>query len=112
MNEMFVPPHQIFRVRRETRRRLVTVSGVEQLTPKMRRIRFASADLRDFASDASDDHIKLIFPLADNTHLRRLLSAEATRPAPPRPGHVSARSPASWIGRRTRALSRSIHAWP
>jgi NADPH-dependent ferric siderophore reductase len=65
MNEMFVPPHQIFRVRRETRRRLLTVAGVEQLTPKMRRIRFASADLHDFASDASDDHIKLFFPVPD-----------------------------------------------
>jgi NADPH-dependent ferric siderophore reductase len=65
MNEIFLPPHQIFRVRRETRRRSLAVAAVEQLTPKMRRIRFASADLHDFASDASDDHIKLFFPMAE-----------------------------------------------
>lgn len=54
--------HQIQRVRRETRRRLVTVASAERLTPRMQRITFESPELADFASDAPDDHIKLIVP--------------------------------------------------
>ena len=54
--------HQITRVRRETRRRLLKVVDVERLTPCMQRIRFFSPELHDFASAAPDDHIKLIFP--------------------------------------------------
>ena len=57
--------HQITRVRRETRRRALTVFHVEALTPRMRRIAFTSNDLSDFTSDAPDDHIKLFFPQAD-----------------------------------------------
>ncbi len=49
-------------VRRETRRRLVRVAAVEQITPKMRRIHFASLDLHDFESLAPDDHVKLFVP--------------------------------------------------
>lgn len=54
--------HEITRVRRETRRRKLTVASVEPLTPRMLRVRFASPDLRDFSSGAPDDHIKLFFP--------------------------------------------------
>ncbi len=54
--------HQITRVRRETRRRLLTVTEVERITPGMQRIRFTSPELHDFVSGAPDDHIKLIFP--------------------------------------------------
>jgi NADPH-dependent ferric siderophore reductase len=49
-------------VRRETRRRLVRVMAIEQVTPNMRRIRFASPDLHDFESLAPDDHVKLFVP--------------------------------------------------
>lgn len=57
--------HQITRVRHETRRRMLTVHTVEQLTPKMLRIGFVSADLEGFVSASADDHIKLIFPSED-----------------------------------------------
>jgi NADPH-dependent ferric siderophore reductase len=62
MNDISVVHHQITRMRRETRRRLVRVAAVEQITPKMRRIRFASPDLHDFDSPAPDDHVKLFVP--------------------------------------------------
>jgi len=55
-------PHMITKVRREPRRRVVQVSSVERLTPRMLRIAFASDDLRDFESAAPDDHVKLFIP--------------------------------------------------
>ena len=64
MNEISVLPHHIIRMRRETRRRLLRVAAVEQITPNMRRIRFASDDLHDFESLAPDDHVKLFVPNA------------------------------------------------
>jgi NADPH-dependent ferric siderophore reductase len=54
--------HQIQRVRRETRRRTLTVSSIERLGAKMLRLHFTSPDLGDFASASYDDHIKLFFP--------------------------------------------------
>ena len=57
--------HEINRVRRETRRRRLTVSRVEAVSPRMVRIGFASEDLHDFTSGAPDDHIKIFFPTAD-----------------------------------------------
>ncbi len=57
--------HAITRVRRDTRRRLLTVTGVERLTPGMTRVHFASPDLHDFASPSPDDHVKLFFPIPD-----------------------------------------------
>ena len=54
--------HQINRMRRETRRRLLTVTNVERITPHMQRIHFASPDLHDFDSAGPDDHIKLFLP--------------------------------------------------
>jgi NADPH-dependent ferric siderophore reductase len=62
MNDISVVQHHILRMRRETRRRLVHVVAIEQITPKMRRIRFASPDLHDFESLAPDDHVKLFVP--------------------------------------------------
>jgi NADPH-dependent ferric siderophore reductase len=53
--------HQTTRVRQEPRRRVLTVVAVEHLTPRMRRVHFASPALRDFASAAPDDHVKLFF---------------------------------------------------
>jgi len=64
MNDMPSAPHQIFRVRRETRRRTLRVAAVEQLTPKMRRIHFVSPALHDFESAGFDDHVKLLLPVA------------------------------------------------
>lgn len=54
--------HEITRVRRETRRRTLTVSSVERLTPRMLRAHFTSGDLEGFDSASPDDHIKLFFP--------------------------------------------------
>jgi len=53
--------HAIERVRREPKRRRLTVSTVLELTPKMRRLVFVSPDLLDFSSLGADDHIKLFF---------------------------------------------------
>ncbi len=54
--------HRIERVRREPKRRRLTVAGAHWVTPKMRRIVLASPELADFASAAPDDHIKVIVP--------------------------------------------------
>lgn len=63
--EAAAPRHPITRIRRETRRRTLSVETVERITPKMVRLRFASPDLADFESDAPDDHVKLFLPQAD-----------------------------------------------
>ncbi len=57
--------HQLIRMRHELRRRTLVVSGVESVTPRMRRIRFTSPELADFNSPSPDDHIKLFFPPRD-----------------------------------------------
>ena len=54
--------HSALRVRHVLKRRLVQVARVETISPRMRRIIFAGADLADFASAAADDHVKLFFP--------------------------------------------------
>ena len=58
MNDISVVHHHIIRIRR----RLVRTAAVEQITPKMRRIRFASPDLHHFEGLAPDDHLKLFVP--------------------------------------------------
>ena len=59
------PRHAVTRVRHDTRRRTLTVTLVERITPGMARVHFASPELRDFASLSPDDHVKLFFPVAD-----------------------------------------------
>ena len=54
--------HAIERVRREPKRRRLTVAEAYGLTPNMRRIVFRSPELRDFASLGVDDHVKLFAP--------------------------------------------------
>lgn len=54
--------HQITRLRQEHRKRKLTVSRVERITPKMQRIELFSGELRDFSSRGPDDHIKLFIP--------------------------------------------------
>jgi NADPH-dependent ferric siderophore reductase len=51
--------HTIQRVRHEVRRRLLTVTEVTALTPKMLRVTFTSPELTDFTSLGPDDHIKI-----------------------------------------------------
>ncbi len=59
------PRHAVTRVRHDTRRRTLTVTDVERITPGMARVHLASPDLRDFASLSPDDHVKLFFPISD-----------------------------------------------
>ena len=55
-------PHEIKRVRHDLKRRMLTVSRVERLSPKMLRVILTGADLAGFVSAGFDDHIKLFFP--------------------------------------------------
>lgn len=55
----------IGRVRHEPKRRLLSVTAWEDVTPKMRRISLGGPDLEGFVSAAPDDHVKLFFPMPD-----------------------------------------------
>lgn len=55
----------ITRVRHDVRMRRTTVSHIEMIAPKMKRITVKSEELRGFTSLGFDDHVKLIFPGAD-----------------------------------------------
>ncbi|KQV82896.1 siderophore-interacting protein [Rhizobium sp. Root1220] len=55
-------PHLIERVRHELRRRILTVSRVEKLTPQMLRVTLTGADLEGFVSLGHDDHVKVLIP--------------------------------------------------
>lgn len=57
------PRHEIRRIKREPKRRTLTVECVERLTPNMQRVVFTSPELVDFESAGPDDHVKLF--LAD-----------------------------------------------
>ena len=50
---------RIERVRHELKRRHLTVTQVEQLTPNFRRITFNDESLSDFVSASFDDHVKV-----------------------------------------------------
>jgi NADPH-dependent ferric siderophore reductase len=54
--------HAIGRVRHTLRRRLLTVTATERLTPNMLRITLGGEDLAGFVSAGYDDHVKLCFP--------------------------------------------------
>jgi NADPH-dependent ferric siderophore reductase len=56
---------RVERVRHELKRRNLTVTGVEQLTPHFRRITFTDESLSDFVSASFDDHIKVFVAAAD-----------------------------------------------
>ena len=59
MNDISRAP---LRIRHDPKLRLVQVSGVEQLSPRMRRITLYCDSLLYFTSAAADDHVKLFFP--------------------------------------------------
>ncbi|NNU65647.1 siderophore-interacting protein [Rhizobium sp. WYCCWR 11152] len=61
----------IERIRHDTRRRLLTVESVVDITPSMRRVILAGDDLADFISLGADDHIKIFTPTADGGEERR-----------------------------------------
>ncbi len=54
--------HARVRVRHELRRRTLTVTAVEAITPRMRRVHLHSPELADFRSDGYDDHLKIFLP--------------------------------------------------
>jgi NADPH-dependent ferric siderophore reductase len=54
--------HAVTRVRREPRRRTLTVADTEMLGAHMLRIRFTCDDFGGFESTAPDDHVKLFLP--------------------------------------------------
>jgi NADPH-dependent ferric siderophore reductase len=62
---------KIERVRHELKRRTLTVSNVEKITPGMLRIELAGEDLADFVSLAPDDHIKVLVPGPGEEMVRR-----------------------------------------
>ena len=63
--------HRTMRIRHSTRRRLLTVSDIDRLTPEMLRITFSSPELADFESPAHDDHVKLFFTGPDGAACMR-----------------------------------------
>src|SRR5262245_35718710 len=54
-------PHEIVRVRHETRRRRLTVLTREFITPRMLRLTL-KGDFEGFASLGADDHVKVFVP--------------------------------------------------
>ncbi|WP_457583649.1 siderophore-interacting protein [Ensifer canadensis] len=62
---------RIERVRHDLKRRALTVTEVERITPGMLRITLSGDDLADFVSLAPDDHVKILVPSADGTEERR-----------------------------------------
>jgi NADPH-dependent ferric siderophore reductase len=57
-----IPARVARRVRHETKLRLLQVSDVSRITPKMVRVIVAGDELKGFVSAAHDDHVKLFFP--------------------------------------------------
>ena len=62
---------KIERVRHELKRRSLTVTAIDRITPGMLRIQLAGEDLADFVSLAPDDHIKVLVPGAGEEMERR-----------------------------------------
>lgn len=55
-------PHEISRVRHDLKCRMLRVSHVRRLSPKMVRVTLTGDDLAGFVSAGFDDHVKLFFP--------------------------------------------------
>ncbi|MFK0161599.1 siderophore-interacting protein [Rhizobium sp. NPDC090279] len=62
---------KIERVRHELKRRSLTVTAVDRITPGMLRMQLSGDDLADFVSLAPDDHIKVLVPGAGEEMERR-----------------------------------------
>ena len=65
MEWLFKARHRTTRVRRDSPRRLLTVTDVERITPRMQRMSFHSLALGNFEALAPDDHIKLFIPISE-----------------------------------------------
>lgn len=64
MSDFHAAP-RVQRIRHELRRRQLQVRRVEDLSPGMRRVTLAGAELEGFVSASFDDHVKLIFDAGD-----------------------------------------------
>lgn len=62
--------HHIERLRHDTRRRTLTVTAREQVSPRMLRFTLTSPELHDFVSAGVDDHIKLFFDTPEGPAMR------------------------------------------
>ncbi len=63
---------RVQRVRHELKRRELTVTAVDDVTPNYRRVTLTGESLVDFVSASFDDHVKLIFePDADGSPVMR-----------------------------------------
>jgi NADPH-dependent ferric siderophore reductase len=60
----------IERVRHELKRRSLTVTATEHVTPQMLRITLTGEDLADFVSAAPDDHVKIFIPTSGQVERR------------------------------------------
>ena len=67
MKLLFNARHTTTRVRRDIKRRILTVTDVHRVTPLMQRVCFQASDLGDFESTAPDDHIKLFLPKSNQS---------------------------------------------
>ena len=72
---------EIRRVRHELKRRRLTITRAEQLTPHMIRVHLTGDDMADFASASPDDHLKCFFPNGDGEPK----APAASQPAPAMP---------------------------
>ncbi|NKM56512.1 siderophore-interacting protein [Rhizobium anhuiense] len=70
LKDQISPAPGIERVRHDTRRRILAVESVVDITPGMRRITLTGDDLGDFISLAPDDHIKIFVPAAGGEERR------------------------------------------
>ena len=71
---------RVERVRHELKRRHLTVTRVEDLTPHFRRITFTDASLSDFVSASFDDHIKVFVDDARRDYTPRRFDNAAREP--------------------------------
>ncbi len=63
--------YEVQRVRHEIKRRTLTVTGTQKISPSLLRVTLHGDDLDSFVSASFDDHIKLFFPLANGESVMR-----------------------------------------
>ncbi|WP_289149392.1 siderophore-interacting protein [uncultured Salipiger sp.] len=64
------PTPRVTRLRHELKRRSLTITRTERLTPKMIRLTLEGADLAGFVSASPDDHVKLFVPGGEDMAMR------------------------------------------
>lgn len=64
------PTPRVTRLRHELKRRSLTITRTERLTPRMIRLTLEGADLAGFVSASPDDHVKLFVPGGEDMAMR------------------------------------------